>query len=259
MAASIPIAFAAQSNYYIRVFRVRTVIFALLFFGLLSGAEAKKHHHGSTGHHGHHHRRIRHATYRVTEGTSYREQSRAVARPFSTVVIDAGHGGEDPGGIPSNIIPEKGVALDVALRLQARLRKAGIRTVMTRTDDTFIPLPTRVAIANAQGAAIFVSIHFNAGVRREAHGFETYFSSPDAIPLARRIQSHLLNTTPTMDRGVKQAGFYVLRKTDIVSVLAECGFLTNPQEANLARDPAFRQRLADEIGAAIIEYKRGMD
>jgi N-acetylmuramoyl-L-alanine amidase len=202
---------------------------------------------------------VRHPSYRVTEGTSYREATRVVPRPFNTVVVDAGHGGHDLGGIPSNIIPEKGVALDVALRLAAHLRRAGIHTVLTRSDDTFIPLPERVAISNAQPSSIFVSIHFNAGARREARGYETYYCAPEAIPLAERIQRHLIDTYPTDNRGVKQAYYYVLRKADTVAVLAECGFLTNPYEASLALNPAYRQKLADEIGEAIIEYKRGMD
>ncbi|MDQ6861787.1 MAG: N-acetylmuramoyl-L-alanine amidase, partial [Verrucomicrobiota bacterium] len=76
--------------------------------------------------------------------------------PFSTVVIDAGHGGMDAGGIRQNIIPEKNVALDVAKRVENTLRKSGLRTVMTRRDDRFIPLDTRVAIANSYRDAIFL-------------------------------------------------------------------------------------------------------
>ncbi len=174
-------------------------------------------------------------------------------------MIDAGHGGHDAGGIPSNLVPEKGVALDVARRLQGRLSRAGIRTVMTRSDDTFIPLPERVAIANAQSAAVFVSIHFNAGLRREARGFETYYSSPEGIPLASAIQRHMLSVVATENRGIKPAGYYVLRKSNIIAVLAECGFLTNPQEARLALSANFRERMAEEIGDAIITYKRSLD
>src|SRR3954470_15330668 len=84
---------------------------------------------------------------------------------FSTVVIDAGHGGHDLGGIPENLMPEKGVALDVAQRLQRILESAGLHTVMTRSDDTFVSLGERVRIANAQPDAIFVSVHFNATQR----------------------------------------------------------------------------------------------
>src|SRR5436189_414584 len=79
---------------------------------------------------------------------------------FSTVVIDPGHGGWDRGGIPGQIVPEKTVALDTALRLQKLLQRAGLRTVMTRTTDVYIPLSVRSAIANVEPDAIFVSIHY---------------------------------------------------------------------------------------------------
>src|SRR5437868_14334584 len=84
---------------------------------------------------------------------------------FSTVVIDPGHRGFDRGGLPGQLVPEKMVALDTALRLQKILERAGLRTVMTRTSDIFVPLPGRTAIANAQRDAIFISIHYNASPR----------------------------------------------------------------------------------------------
>lgn len=177
-------------------------------------------------------------------------------RNFTTVVIDAGHGGHDPGGILGQKIPEKPYTLDVAFRLRAILRKAGFQTVMTRSDDSFISLPERVRIANARHNAIFVSVHFNSSIRSSGHGFETYYYAPNTQPLAARIQARLMRTLPrTENRGVKYRGYYVLRKTSIPSVLAECGFLTNPDEARMVLQPRFRQRLAEVIAQAIIEQQ----
>ncbi len=106
------------------------------------------------------------------------------------VVIDPGHGGSDPGGIPGQLVPEKTVALDTALRLQTLLQRAGLRTVMTRSTDIFVPLSVRSAIADAEHDAIFVSIHYNASPRRSAHGIETYILSftndPEALAVAAR-------------------------------------------------------------------------
>jgi N-acetylmuramoyl-L-alanine amidase len=174
---------------------------------------------------------------------------------FSTVVIDAGHGGFDRGGIPSNIIPEKGVALDVARRLRAYLAKAGLRTVMTRSNDTFVTLDSRVAIANRQRRAIFVSIHFNSAPRRGANGIETFYGSAKARRLASMIQRNAMKTTSGENRGIKQARFYVLRRSKIPAVLIECGFLTNPQDARRASRPAYRDQLARQIARAIIQYR----
>src|SRR5205809_8075604 len=95
--------------------------------------------------------------------------------PSTTVVIDAGHGGFDRGGIPGQRIPEKEMTLDVAQRLKGLLAAAGYRVVMTRDSDVFVPLPGRVAIANSYGNAIFVCIHFNSAKRMGAGGIETYF------------------------------------------------------------------------------------
>ena len=114
------------------------------------------------------------------------------SRTFSTVVVDAGHGGRDSGALRRYGPPEKIVALDVAQRIDNKLRESQIKTVMTRTGDVFIPLDTRVAIENSQKNAIFVSIHFNDSRRRGIHGFETYYHSPAAYDLAQRIQSKLL-------------------------------------------------------------------
>ena len=106
------------------------------------------------------------------------------SRTFSTVVVDAGHGGKDSGAVRRYGPPEKIVALDVAQRLDQKLRESQIKTVMTRTSDVFIPLDDRVAIENSQKNAIFVSIHFNDSRRRGIHGFETYYHSPAAYDLA---------------------------------------------------------------------------
>jgi N-acetylmuramoyl-L-alanine amidase len=175
---------------------------------------------------------------------------------FSTVVIDAGHGGFDRGGIPSNIIPEKGVALDVARRLRARLANAGLRTVMTRSRDEFVTLDRRVNIANAQRRAVFVSIHFNSARRRGANGIETFYGSPRAKRLARLIQRNALRTTSGENRGIKRASFYVLRRSRMPAVLIECGFLTNPRDARRASSSEYRERLARQIARAIIEFRR---
>ncbi|MEA3188205.1 MAG: N-acetylmuramoyl-L-alanine amidase [Chthoniobacter sp.] len=174
---------------------------------------------------------------------------------FSTVVIDPGHGGHDLGGIPQNIIPEKGATLDVARRLSTALQATGFCTVLTREDDTFVSLPARVAAANAHPEGIFVSIHFNSGLRPGARGIETFYSSASGAALASRIQRHLLCTTTGDNRGIKRAGFFVLRKSKIRSVLAECGFLTNREDVALAQSASYRQRLAEQIAEAIVEYR----
>jgi N-acetylmuramoyl-L-alanine amidase len=187
-----------------------------------------------------------------------RPQTRAAAvpegnRPSTIVVIDAGHGGFDRGGIPGQRVPEKTMTLDVAQRLKAVLTAYGYRVVMTRDSDVFVPLGTRVAIANSYRDAIFVCIHFNAAPRGAASGIETYFYSSQSLPLASAIHYYVAGGAPTRNRGVRRRGFYVLRKTTIPSVLVECGFLTNATEAQYAQSAAYQQKLAEEIARGVRE------
>ncbi len=168
-----------------------------------------------------------------------------------TVVIDAGHGGHDRGGIPGQRVAEKDMTLDVAQRLSNVLSASGYRVVMTRSSDVFVPLGGRVAIANSYRNAVFVCIHFNATGRSGASGIETYFYSRDSLPLASAIHHYVTGGAPSANRGVRRRGYYVLRKTSIPAVLVECGFLTNPTEAAYAQSASYRQKLAEEIAAGV--------
>ena len=168
-----------------------------------------------------------------------------------TIVIDAGHGGFDRGGVPGQRISEKDKTLDVAQRLKRILQADGFRVVMTRDSDVFIPLGTRVSIANSNRGASFVSIHFNCAPRAGANGIETYYFRSDSASLAQSIHRNVLAGAPTENRGIRRRGFYVLRRTSIPSVLVECGFLTNPTEGSLALSASYRQKLAEQIARGI--------
>jgi len=168
-----------------------------------------------------------------------------------TVVIDAGHGGFDRGGVPGQRIAEKDKTLDVALRLRRILQADGTRVIMTRDQDVFIPLGTRTAIANSYRNAVFVSIHFNCSSRGGANGVETYYYRSDSAALAASIHRNVVAEAPTENRGIRRRGFFVLRRTAIPSVLVECGFLTNPTEGRLAQTDSYRQKLAEQIARGI--------
>src|SRR5947199_4104739 len=186
-----------------------------------------------------------------TSSAASRSSAGQSASSSTAVVIDAGHGGFDRGGIPGQRIPEKEMTLDVAQRLKTLLAASGYRVIMTRDSDVFVPLATRVAIANSYGNAIFVCIHFNSAKRMGAGGIETYFYSRDSLPLASAIHYYVAGGAPSSNRGVRRRGFYVLRKTTIPAVLVECGFLTNPTEAAYAQTASYRQKLAEEIAAGV--------
>lgn len=200
------------------------------------------------------------------------------------VAIDAGHGGADSGavgilppgavtGLPvrldkdgQTVLYEKDVTLDVAHRLNAYLQGRGFPTVMTRTQDMAggdVPYTTvgadlraRVDIANAAGARMFVSIHENSlgATTQGTETFHFYYSSPGARALAQLVHQEVLAALGLPDRGVKTAGFYVLKHTKMPAVLVEGAFLSNPDEALLLADPSVRQRLAEAVGAGVARY-----
>jgi len=178
-------------------------------------------------------------------------------RTFTTVVVDAGHGGKDNGAFRRYGGAEKSATLDVATRLELKLRESKFHTVMTRSSDVFIPLDERAAISNRQKNAIFVSVHFNDSGRRGIHGFETYYHSPVARSLAYRIQQQLVTIPGSATRGVKTANFRVLRNALYPAVLVECGFLSNRSEGAAARRASYRDELADKIAEAIVDERYG--
>ena len=180
----------------------------------------------------------------------------AFARP-ALVVIDPGHGGHDRGGMPGQRLAEKGFTLDTAQRLARVLgNSTGIKVVLTRHDDTFVSLTERTNIANQYAGrdAIFVSIHFNAGRREGAYGIETYYNDQRGYCLAALVHPGVIRTMVSIDRGIRQRGYWVLRKNRLPAILVECGFLTNPAEAARISDSGSRERLARAIGDAIVRY-----
>ncbi len=211
---------------------------------------------------------------------------------FDTIVIDPGHGGEDPGAIGRSKLREKEVTLDVSKRLARLLKeRMGIKVVLTRDKDVFIPLAERGKIANRAGGKLFVSIHCNACKNRRAHGVETFFLKParnkNALDVAMRenasvkyekdqsiyqdltdenyillamaqsnyaresesfagvIQEQFGSRTSLKNRGVDQAGFYVLYGANMPAVLVELGFISNKNEERLLRTKQFRQKAAE--------------
>jgi N-acetylmuramoyl-L-alanine amidase len=178
-------------------------------------------------------------------------------KTFSTVVVDAGHGGKDSGAYRRYGPPEKMVALDVAQHLNRKLRESQLNTVMTRSTDVFIPLNDRVSIENAQKNAIFVSIHFNDSRRRGISGFETYYHSSASFDLANSIQAKLMTIPRSKNGGVHTANFRVLRLATCPAVLVECGYLSNRNDRGQARDSEYRELLADRIAEAIVEQRYG--
>lgn len=184
----------------------------------------------------------------------------------SLIVVDAGHGGHDPGARGFGL-KEKDITLDIARRLTLLLQNAGARAVMTRTDDRYISVKGRPMMANSLGADLFVSIHCNStGGPRKWSGSETYyhFSSRVQKQFARVMQRQLVARLGLPDRGVRSdgvrfpgAGFGVLRHARMPAVLVEVGYVNHPADAAKLGDAGARQQAAEGIFRGIKAFREG--
>lgn len=178
-----------------------------------------------------------------------------VSNRRAVVAIDAGHGGRDPGAVGIGGIQEKEIVLDISFQVARLLEQQGVQAVMTRTDDSEIDLEPRISLAARVNATLFVSIHANAisMSRPDISGIETYYFD-SGKDLARVIHASILDGTGAADRRVRQARFYVLRKSSMPSVLLEVGFVTGAEDAARLSDPAYRSQMAASIARGILFY-----
>jgi len=175
------------------------------------------------------------------------------------IVIDPGHGGKDPGAVGTNTkTKESDLVLKVGLMLQKQLEAKGFRTYITRDDDRYVDLYQRPNIANKLGADLFVSIHINAFSRASAQGIEVLYSEDptrDNYGFARIMQDYLLSYLNRVDRGVvNRPRLVVLKNTMMPAVLAELGFLTNPEEEQLLIRDEYLEKASNAMYKSIIDY-----
>lgn len=178
------------------------------------------------------------------------------------ICIDPGHGGYDTGAIGPTGIYEKNVNLAIALKLGQILQEAGIDVVYTRTSDNVRwpsdvvkDLQTRCDIANNAEVNYFVCIHANSSDSPSANGTETYYldGSTEGQKLAQDIQQELVQANGLQDRGVKTAGYYVLKNTNAPAILTEVAFISNPKEESLLNDNDFEEKCAQGIANGILK------
>lgn len=180
------------------------------------------------------------------------------AKPQKTgflIVVDAGHGGKDPGSLGAAGNHEKDYNLAVANKVVALLKQyKEFQVVPVRTTDVFYELSERVAIANENNADLFLSIHANSFPKPTAGGTETFYYNANSKTFAQIVHKHLQGATGFTDRGVKATGYYVIKNTKMPAVLTETGFLSNPTENAKLTDPAFQDKIAKALVDAIREY-----
>lgn len=245
------------------------------------------------------------ATTTLTGATTAEFVATAVTRTAKIkIVLDPGHGGDDPGAVGPNGTKEKYINLAIAQDISYLLEEDGYEVILTRKDDTFIPLVDRTNMANTQGADLFISIHCNASLKKDSNGFEIYFlselaSDPEALataalensvvqlekekkkldPKREKLQmllwsmvvNEFINESSKLcsfitkevthnlkieNRGIKQAGFYVLRGAQMPAILVEAAFISNPAEEAKLRSRRFQKKIADAVYSGIKKYTR---
>ena len=196
-----------------------------------------------------------------------------VLQKYTTVIIDAGHGGEDGGASSASGLIEKDVNLDISLALRDMLSACGVRVIMTRTDDRLLydrnadyhgrkkklDLAARLAIANRTDNAIFVSIHMNSYTSPKYSGLQVWYSqnTPSSYTLAELVrEANKIHLQPDNNRKTKAAtsSIHLLHNATCPAVLVECGFLSNADEAALFETNEYRKKVAFMLFSSIIEF-----
>ena len=215
----------------------------------------------------------------VPRSAHFEPETATPPAPFALVVIDPGHGGQDPGTMKTGLV-EKELTLDVAQRLERLLHQRGLATLLTRNDDSYVSLQDRTAIANDQQECVFVSIHFDEAGRPAATGIETFYAAhPISLPervaswlpflqrtsseppnvesqsLATFIQESLVTYTQAVDRGTRPQQFFVIANVRHPAVLVEGGFLTNKEDVSKLANNDYREQMATAISEGILRYR----
>lgn len=181
--------------------------------------------------------------------------------PFKqfTVVIDPGHGGNDPGALGVGGACEKEITLAIAKMIYLKsLAHPELRVVLSRRNDEYIVPSDRVLEANRIGADVYVSVHANAYASSSISGVETFVHETERYPsasyrLAALLQRHVVSETNAEDRGVKRASLFI-RHATMPAALVEVGFLTNRLEAQRLQSLAYQGAIADAILDAVLEF-----
>ena len=174
------------------------------------------------------------------------------------IILDPGHGAHDP-GTSQNKVTEKSIVLKVGKLVEAKLKKAGAKVIMTRSNDTFLSLEQRTQFAKNNYAEAFVSIHVNSAVKT-AKGTETFFDSSsnansvESKSLATYIQNNIVKRANMVNRGVKDNRFYVIKNNNVAAVLVELAFLSNADDYKKLTSDAYLEIYAESIYQGLVQY-----
>ena len=192
---------------------------------------------------------------------SLRSHRPVFAGRAATVVIDPGHGGKDPGAVSCMGFYEKTVTLNVSRKTAEILHRSGVKVIMTRNSDVFIPLEARAEVANRNSAELFVSIHADSCLDSSVQGSTVYVARAagrKSLAVAKKISTAISAHTGITSKGVRKANYRVLVRTRCPAVLVEMGYISNCYEASVIRQSSFQQRVSAAIAEGVLDWLSGI-
>ncbi|CUB22652.1 N-acetylmuramoyl-L-alanine amidase LytC precursor [Bacillus safensis] len=174
-----------------------------------------------------------------------------------TIVLDPGHGGKDSGTIGADGAFEKNITIKTANLLAGKLRASGANVYLTRSDDTFISLQSRVATSHYRNADAFISLHYDSFMDQSVRGSTAYYyQAAKDQQLASSVHSEVAKRSQIPDKGVKFGDYFVLRENKRPSLLYELGYLSNPQEEAIIYSASYQERVTEGMTEGLKQYFR---
>lgn len=187
----------------------------------------------------------------------------------NVIIIDAGHGGLDPGKVSDNGINEKDLNLSIAMKLVSKLESEGFKVVVTRSSDASLAdagaknekrsdMNNRMNIINNSNAALLISIHQNSFPDAKVKGAQVFYheGSAEGKAISGCIQKRLISEVDSSNKRVAKPGdsYYILKKSSCTSIIVECGFLSCPEESVLLCDEAYQDKIVNAICNGVLDY-----
>lgn len=206
------------------------------------------------------------ASWKLSELTAnVSKEEKKAKKDQVVIVVDPGHGGEDPGKVGINDVLEKDLNLQIAKKVKKLLEEAGIKIVMTRTNDK-VPdakkedLNQRVQLINETKPKLALCIHQNSYPDEKIRGAQVFYHTikPEAEDVASIVQEQLRTVDPTNTRQIKENDtYFMLKNTQVPTIIVECGFLTNPDEAAKLTQEDYQDKLAQAICEGVVKWLNG--
>ena len=206
------------------------------------------------------------ASWKLSELTAnVSKEEKKAKKDQVVIVVDPGHGGEDPGKVGNNDVLEKDLNLQIAKKVKKLLEEAGIKIVMTRTNDK-VPdakkedLNQRVQLINDTKPKLALCIHQNSYPDAKIKGAQVFYHTitPEAEDVASIVQEQLRTVDPTNTRQIKENDtYFMLKNTQVPTIIVECGFLTNPDEAAKLTQEDYQDKLAQAICEGVVKWLNG--